>query len=171
MAILILWSFQERTTWATIPSAALSLGASLAICLLSYIDHAHSVGPSSVIALYSFFSLILDAFQGRTLFLLDYSPPLVWTFVAGLALKFVLIFLESWPKTKYLKEPYNSFSAEEQGGIFNTAFLWWINPLIINGYKKLLSEKDLPRISSKLSSREHRDGLQKAWDARCRITP
>lgn len=169
LTILVLWVFEGSRTRATIPAAVVALTASLSICVLSYIEHVRSVRPSVILALYSFFSLIFDAFQARTLFLRHASSPLVWTFTAGVGMKCILLILESLPKTAYLKEPYSNLSSEELGGVFNTCFLWWINQLIITGYKKLLSTDDLPKIDTKLKSEPLRDRLQKSWDQRCML--
>jgi ATP-binding cassette subfamily C (CFTR/MRP) protein 1 len=123
--------------------------------------------PSTIIALYSFFSAIFDGFQARTLFLLNTSTPLFSTFIAGTCVKIILLILESCSKRAFLKDPYNSLSEEELGGVFSVNLLWWINALIVKGYKTLLSADDLPKIDTHLSTELCRDEFQKAWNSRC----
>ena len=163
----MLWLLEDVRTQATLPAASLSLLVSLSICLLSYIEHVRCVRPSTIIALYCFFSLIFDGFQARTLFLLGTSAPLFWNFAAAVFVKLILLILESRSKAAYLKEPYKNLSVEELGGVFNVSFLWWINPLIFKGYKTLLSPDDLPKIDTQLSTQICRNDFQKAWDERC----
>lgn len=171
MAILVLWLFEPSTlrTKATIPAAVLGLSAALSICVLSYLDHVRSIRPSAIISVYSFFSLIFDACQARTLFLRNDSTPLVWAFTSGVAARIILVVLESLSKKSYLKEPYCNLSPSEISGIFNTSFLFWVNPLIVTGYKRLLNPEDLPPLDSPLASTLCRDRLQLAWDKRSRV--
>ena len=86
-------------------------------------------------------------------------------------MELVLLILESREKSAILKEPYKSLSPEEKSGIFSRTFLWWINPLIADGYKRLLSIEDLPKIDSEFSAAPLRDAMQKGWDQRRMESP
>lgn len=87
--------------------------------------------------------------------------------ITALFVKFLILIQESRPKTKYLKEQYEDLSPEDTEGIFNDLFIWWINPLIAKGYRKLLSTDELPNMDSHLHSERNRNKLQNAWDSRC----
>ena len=86
-------------------------------------------------------------------------------------MELMLLILESREKSRILKEPYKSLSPEEKAGVFSRTFLWWVNPLIIDGYKRLLSAEDLPKINSEFASAPLRDAMQKGWDQRCMESP
>ncbi|PYI01950.1 hypothetical protein BO78DRAFT_422977 [Aspergillus sclerotiicarbonarius CBS 121057] len=115
------------------------------LCVLSYLEHEKTIGPSTVLLIYLFLSALLDATRLRTLWLLgDGGLPFKAISSVSLAVKLAILFVESQGKTKhFLDSKDTSRSPEETGGIFSNGLFLWTNPLLVRGFKKVLSLGDL----------------------------
>ncbi|KAH7350682.1 P-loop containing nucleoside triphosphate hydrolase protein [Rhexocercosporidium sp. MPI-PUGE-AT-0058] len=163
LGLLVLWT-TNRVTRATLPSSALSFLAAIAVLLLSGLEDSRAVQPSLLLSIYLLATLSFDAVQVRTLYLRHENPTLLSLFTASLAIKAVLLVLESRSKRRYLNAPYNGNSPETTGGIFNRSFFWWINPILATGFRRLLTLDDLFQTDASLLSEPLRDRMQKSWD-------
>lgn len=169
LAFLILWATNGSIrTRASVPSAAISFAAALAVLLLSSVEHSRSVGPSTLLSVYLLLSSVLDLAQARTLYLQRDSLPIAAIFFAIIGIRLSLLLLESCSKRPYLKPPYNNLSPESTSGIFNRTVFWWLNPLFVKGFQGLLSFNDLCTTDSKLASEPLSRSMHKAWDTRCK---
>jgi hypothetical protein len=65
------------------------------------------------------------------------------TFTTSFTLKTVILVLEAWEKTPYLASNLEAHSPEETSGIFNRSVFYWLNKILVLGYKKVMSVKDL----------------------------
>ena len=165
LALLVLWT-SNRVTRATIPSSALSFAAAIAILLLSGLEDSRAVRPSLIISIYLLSTLIFDAVQARTLYLRHDDPGILGLFTTSVAVKAILLILESRSKRRYLRAPYNAYSPETTGGIFNRSVFWWINPILATGFRRLLTLDDLFQTDASLLTEPLRNRMQKCWD-RC----
>ncbi|KAH7420082.1 putative multidrug resistance protein, partial [Cadophora sp. MPI-SDFR-AT-0126] len=163
IGLLVLWT-SNRVTLATLPSSALSFAAAIAILLLSGLEDSRAVQPSFILSIYLLSTLLFDAVQVRTLYLRHDDPAILGLFTASVAIKAVLLILESRSKRRYLRAPYNAYSPETTGGIFNRSFFWWINPILATGFRRLLTLDDLFQTDASLLSEPLRDRMQKSWD-------
>jgi hypothetical protein len=59
-------------------------------------------------------------------------------------------------------------TSEETAGILSKIFLWWMNPLLKEGYRASLNLAILPAIDGALSSQKLRKQALRAWARRCR---
>jgi ATP-binding cassette subfamily C (CFTR/MRP) protein 1 len=167
LSLLILWATSDNLrTPSSIPAAALSFVNSLALGQLSYLEHTRSLQPSTLITVYLLLSLLFDAAQSRTLYLRANSNVLAAVFTASITLKLALLVLEAQSKRPSLKQPYRNYAREALSGIFNRSFFWWLNPLFIGGFGKVLTLEDLGTIDESLASEPLRDCIQTIWDAR-----
>ena len=162
-------SHDPIVTRASLPSAIVSFVASIAILVLSYIEHMRSIKPSFLLNIYLLLSALFDAVQVRTLFLLHDNTSTVAVFTTALGVKIVLLLLEARAKRSYLKTPYASLSVECTIGIFNLSFFWWLNETFARGFRTLLTFNDLEKIDADLASETLGAALQKSWDTRCKI--
>ena len=153
-------------TRATLPSSALSFAAAIAILLLSGLEDSRAVRPSLIISIYLLSTLIFDAVQARTLYLRHDDPGILGVFTTSVAVKAILLILESRSKRRYLRAPYNAYSPETTGGIFNRSVFWWINPILATGFRRLLTLDDLFQTDASLLTEPLRNRMQKSWD-RC----
>ncbi len=126
--------------------------------LLSCIDHSKSPRPSVVLTVYVFFTLLLDAAQARTLFLLSstnhresaYSA----VFVAAVAVKLAILLLESRRKAQWvLRWDETAHSPEETSGVFSLGVFFWLNSLFLVGYKRVMTIADLFPLDSTLDGK------------------
>lgn len=166
MTLLILWAvYDNLRTSTSIPATALSFVDALALGLLSYLEHTRSLQPSTLIASYLLFSLFFDAAQARTLYLRADSSVLAAIFTTSIALKLAVLIIEAQSKRPALKEPYRNYAREALSGIFNRSVFWWLRPLFVGGFRRILTLDDLGSIDESLASEPLRDRLQQTWDA------
>lgn len=168
LAQLILWSVNPALrTVATIPATVLSLVATFGLVLLSYLEQQRSVRPSTLSCLYLLSSIIFDIPQARTLYLRQGPLPIAVIFTLTMAVKTAMLALESQEKSKNLKKPYEEYPPEATRGILDRSVLWWLNPLFLKGFRKLLTLDDLYPTDDALSSQMLREKMQTTWDTRC----
>jgi len=115
------------STAASVPAAALALVDAFIVCVLSYLEHARSIRPSTVLSLYLFLSPLLDVPQSRTLFL-RHDGAIGAVFTAVMATKLVLLVAESLPRARLLMPPFRNYPPEATSGVFIRTFLVWVTP-------------------------------------------
>ncbi|TGO61642.1 hypothetical protein BOTNAR_0126g00140 [Botryotinia narcissicola] len=145
-----------------VAASTLKLVAALCMLPLSVIDHSRSPRPSVVLNSYLFFTLLLDAAQARTLFLSsDNESGLVYSsiFITALALKCIILLLESRQKSKWKEH-----SPEETSGIFSLGVFFWLNKMFLMGYNKVLAIEDLYPLDTSFDAKSLHDGFSKNMD-------
>ncbi|KAK1463361.1 ABC transporter [Colletotrichum melonis] len=167
-AVLILWITTPSTTItntrATIPTAILSLIASIGLGLLSWLAHQRSVRPSFVLSVYLFLSILFDTARARTLWMLGPHQTIPAIFTCTLAVRAVMILLESTEKRRILVPEHKGYSREVTSGTFNRSVFFWLTSLFINGYRNILQLDDLYPLDPKLASEPLYRKLAGAWD-------
>ena len=167
LALLVLWSITPiYRTRVSIPAAALSFLASLALLMLSSLEHTRSIRPSFIINTYILFSLLLEMPQCRTLWLRSGPRSVPSVFTAAIATKTFILYLEARSKRRSLFPPYRLYAPEALVSIYDRAVLWWLNPLFLQGYKSLLNFERLYKIDADLSSEKVESGFQQTWARR-----
>ena len=162
LGLLICWS-RNQLTRAALPSAVLSFLAGFAILGLSRFEHSRAVRPSSLLNVYLLVSVVFDAVQVRTLYLKKVEPAILGLFTADIVIKMVVLLLESKSKRSHLKSPYNSYSPETTSGVFSRSFFWWLNPLVLTGFRKILTLDDLFTSDPELLSEPLLRQMQQSW--------
>ncbi|KAI8283986.1 ABC transporter atnG [Colletotrichum sp. SAR 10_98] len=132
--------------------AVLGLLASLGVGLLSWLEHDRSVRPSFVLSTYLFLSVLLDTARARTLWMLGPNQTIPAIFTCTLALRAVMILLESTEKRRILVPQHKGYSKEVTSGTFNRSVFFWLTSLFINGYRNILKLEDLYPLDPKLAS-------------------
>lgn len=110
-----------------------------------------------------FLTLFLDAARARTEWLLRASTTISSIFLISLGLKFVLLVMESLPKTGILLNNGRRYTTEETAGIFSLSFFAWLYPLILRGYRRHLSIDDLYPVNYHISSESVASRIQVVW--------
>ncbi len=154
------------TDSALLTARLLSLIASAAVCVLSFLEHGRSVAPSTVLTVYLVFSTLCDVIQVGLLYVarnLCDPPGLAF---AIFIVKLLLLHLEARNKTSILREPYRHLAPEETAGFFGSAFFWWVNRIIALGYSKIFSLEDMPPLATYLDTLKQREAMQQTWDKR-----
>lgn len=134
----------------SIVAATLSFCNAVAFSALSYLEHSKSLRPSALLNTYLFFSLLFDVVRARILWLRGDDISFSALFTASLAMKAIMLILESWRKSP-LGEMRNK-SPEESAGIFALSLFLWLNRLVIHGFRKLLLMEDLYPMAEKMSA-------------------
>ena len=143
----ILWALQPtglgglRT--ASIAACFVSLAASLLSCALSYVEHAKSLRPSLLLNVYLAVSVLLDAATLRTFWLTELPLSIRAVFTSSFALKLLILVLEAQEKGKSLLQGSGKDSPETTAGLFSQSSMWWLNTLLLNGFRRLLTPSDL----------------------------
>ncbi|TGO26008.1 hypothetical protein BPAE_0068g00420 [Botrytis paeoniae] len=164
IALLASWMVsQGQQTPASVPAAALSVIVTIGLAALSNLENNRSIRPSLVICTYLLLSTLLDLAQARTLWLQHGNTALSAVFTCSVLAKAVLLCLEAFEKRSFLKDPYNRYPPEALAGFINTSLFWWLNTLIQNGHRNLLSLGDLFDTDKALSSSSLETKMQTAW--------
>ncbi|KAG5785091.1 hypothetical protein H9Q73_001249 [Fusarium xylarioides] len=143
--------------------SVLSFVATALLCPLLYLEHMRSIRPADLAVVFLLLSLGCDMIVAIQEGLEE------WLILAiKITLKLLLVATESRSKQRILKSPYSSQAPEELAGILSRIFIWWINPILALGNRKILSVDDLPPIGHLLTSEKLRRDSLKAWDQRAR---
>ncbi|KAI1010915.1 hypothetical protein LB504_002300 [Fusarium proliferatum] len=143
-----------------IASSVINLLAALAMVMISYTDHNRSPRPSILLNTFLFLALLFDIAQSRTLFLLSESTQEITysaVFTTSLAVKVVILFLETKSKNKWITWDRDEHSPEETSSIFSLGVLSWLNSIFLQGYRSTLSMDDLYPLDVALHSKQLHD--------------
>ncbi|RYP73609.1 hypothetical protein DL771_003497 [Monosporascus sp. 5C6A] len=150
-----------------IASSVLKLVSALFMITLSLVDHSRSPRPSVLLNSYLFLTLLLDAAQARTLFLLSHDKPeLTYSsiFSAAIALKVGILLLEAQRKSRWVSWDEKEHSPEETSGIFSLGVFFWLNKMFLEGYRKILTIKDLYPLDSSLDGKSLHEEFSRNMD-------
>lgn len=151
-------------TRATVPSAVLSFLASVLVLPLSRLESNRTIRPSSLLSLYLLVSVAFDAIQVRTLFLRHDESAILGLFTTSVALKLILLVLESMNKRRYLRAPYSSYPPESTSGLFGRSLFWWLNPMLATGFRRLMTLDDLFVADKALLSASLGEQMKRSWN-------
>ena len=138
-----------------ISSAALTFVLSLCLLPLSSLEHTRSLRPSILLNAYLLLTILFDIAQTRTLWLAsDNYDELSFArlFTAGVAIKALLLVLESVQKTRWVTLDAKDHSPEETAGLFGLSTYMWLNQLFFQGYNKILTMDDLFPLDHEMTS-------------------
>lgn len=169
LASLALWARPTAVrTRASIPSATLPLISSLVFCVISYAEHRQATRPSSLLNSYLFSTLLFDIAHARTLWLRgadNIGRAIASLAIAGVVVKAVILVLEAWEKRSVLRSEYRAYPPEATGSIYNRYFFWWLNPLFVQGFRRVLVIDNLLTLDKKLGAAYCYERFRAAWTA------
>lgn len=141
------------------------MAASLAVVLLSYLEHDRALRSSLLLTVFLFLSVLLDLARTRTLWLLNLDPVAIPAVLSvSMGLRVVMMVVESLPKRNILVEQYRHLPLEMTSNTFSRGVFWWLWPLFFTGYKRLLTLKDLYTLPEKLKTRRLYSMMRARWD-------
>ncbi|KAK6815737.1 P-loop containing nucleoside triphosphate hydrolase protein [Apiospora arundinis] len=173
LALIILWAQQPMSgnnnnddglRIACVAASGTSFAASLALSALSYLEHARSLRPSLVLNVYLLASLVLDCAVLRTFWLAPVHAAIRAVYTASFCLRGAAFVLEATGKRRFVLHERDGKSAEALSGLCSQALLWWINPLLVIGYRRLLRPGDLYVLDEGLSTRANGERFWKYWN-------
>jgi ATP-binding cassette subfamily C (CFTR/MRP) protein 1 len=163
LAILVLWS-KSPVTAVAVAAAALGLLSAVAISLLAVTEYQRTIRPSRTTTTYLLGAILADCVIIRTLYIRDYVPNVAAVTSATAACKIVILLLESWPKTRYLKPMSQTPGRVDVAGPFSRAFMWWLGPMLVRGYSHILSLADVYPLDHDLYSEKLRERMEQCWE-------
>jgi ATP-binding cassette, subfamily C (CFTR/MRP), member 1 len=168
LSLVAVWAAQPpslgHVRTVSLAASCLSLAASLFICGLSYVEHAKSPRPSSILNAYLLVSLLLDAAILRSFWLSGLSTTLRVLFTTSFVLKAALLVLEAVEKDSFLRRQRPGRSSPEvTSGLYNRGLFCWISPLIWDGFRRLLQPDDLYSLDESMSTAVLHDAFWHAW--------
>ncbi|KAH6972083.1 ABC transporter [Ilyonectria sp. MPI-CAGE-AT-0026] len=148
LALLILSATSNDPGFDAFAIAASTLGflAMLFMAGLSFAEHSRAPRPSALLVCYLLLQILLDVAQARTHWLIAQSPSatrFASLFTTALAVKVVILVLESQRKARWLSWNVDEHSPEEMSGIFSLGVYFWLSNLFLRGYHSILSTDDL----------------------------
>ncbi|KAK3377548.1 P-loop containing nucleoside triphosphate hydrolase protein [Podospora didyma] len=139
-----------------VSSTAVTFVSALCMLALSFLEHSRSPRPSILLNAYLFLTILLDCAQARTLWLVSNTADEITfsrLFTAGLALKSIIVLLESAHKSRWVVHwDVKKHSPEEFSGLFGLGAFFWLNKLFLVGYRKILTMDDLFPLDSNMAS-------------------
>ncbi|KAB5542688.1 ABC transporter [Coniochaeta sp. 2T2.1] len=142
--------------------------AFLGLSPLLYFEHTRSIRPSDLAIIYTLVSFLCDAATLWCTSSQHVGRSCVVFNAASIAVKLLLIVVESQEKHLILQGRLGQWSPEQLAGILNRTFLWWINAILIQGYRLILVDESLPPLDHGLDSRLLRHRASQAWDQRAK---
>lgn len=142
--------------------SSLDLAASLGVAWLSSWAHRRSIRPSNLAVAYLLAKLVCY------LVWIPVSHPLHdRTHVAARACSTLIVLVsESLGKRSALFKAYVGEPPEATSSFLGNVLFLWINPILARGYRKPLSEVEIPDLDYDASSKALRRAIVRAWDQR-----
>ncbi|KAI0483144.1 multidrug resistance-like protein [Xylariaceae sp. FL0804] len=163
LSLLALWTTRSSGTLrsVTVASSSLSFAAALVLCVLSLAEHARSVRPSFLLNAYLFLSLVFDGAILRTYWLAGAPLAIRALFAASFAIKAAILVLEAKEKQKYIIGSRRS--PEETSGLYSQGLFWWVNSLLLGGFRTLLGPSDLYPMAEEMSTTHLSNDFRLRW--------
>lgn len=166
IALLALWaqrSDDATTTRTTIPAAALTFVASTGVCLLTWLEHERSIRPQLILSVYLSLTTLIDLARTRTLWMIYTNRSIPAIFTCTMAIRALLLVLESIAKRNSLVPAYKSDPREVTSSTISRSTFFWLTPLLRKGYKKILRLDDLDLLDKNMGSEHVGRVLVQAW--------
>ncbi|KAK3680588.1 putative multidrug resistance-associated protein [Podospora appendiculata] len=149
-----------------IASGTLQLLAVVFLGLLSQWEHRNATRPSFLISAYLALTIILDSARARTQSFINGQDTVAGLLIAIVVAKVVLLVIETRDKTAILFPEYAETSPELRASLFSRAFFIWLLPLLVKGFKGVLSSQNLPTINEMLASPQLAAKVEARWERR-----
>ncbi|KAI1780252.1 P-loop containing nucleoside triphosphate hydrolase protein [Hypoxylon cercidicola] len=151
-----------------VSSSAVTFVSALCMIFTSYSEHSRSPRPSALLNAYVFLTILFDVAQTRTLWLAsDNFEEVIFSrlFTAALAVKALILVLESRHKSRWIRWDAKDHSPEETAGLLGLGAFLWLNRLFLTGYRKVLTIDDLFPLDQSMASRHLQARLSKHMEA------
>ncbi|KAJ6779521.1 hypothetical protein PWT90_07627 [Aphanocladium album] len=138
---------------------------SIGVIIITYASHAYFLQPVLFLASYLNITLLLDlvtiySYYHRTG--LDTIARLTCSLPV---LKFILLALEETSKRSLvIAENRDQISREITAGFWNRATFFWVNPLLLFGFRHVIHDNNLPSIGEQFDSKYLYQKLKATWE-------
>jgi ATP-binding cassette subfamily C (CFTR/MRP) protein 1 len=151
-------------TKTTIVSAVVILFATFALAVTSNYEHYRNPRPSSPIGIYLVVTWVFDVAKVRSLLAIKHGKPLAYMQAVTAAVKLGLIVLEFKEKRAWFLDTKAFPAPESTANFFNRLTFFWVNPLLLRGYKKPLQENDLFEVQDQIVGEKNLLAFAERWE-------
>ncbi|KYK55948.1 hypothetical protein DCS_07913 [Drechmeria coniospora] len=152
IAILVVQCLGHGTrSPASVPAAATSTMAALAVMALSSLEHTRALRPSSLMLVYLFMTILFDLARCRTRFIMS-ETSLATILTADCVIKLVSFALEARGKASTFLASQAEKSVEQRAGPISRTFFFWLISMFKTGYSRSFSVADMGPIDEVLYS-------------------
>lgn len=164
LALLIFRARQDAVRTATsLAEVSLRLVDAFVLLILSIAEDRQSIRPSSIINAYLAGSLLFDAAQVRTLWLIHEAVAFCALATASLGLKLALLVTEAQSKRQRLDQSYQGLTPEATSSPFSRGTFWWLRSLLWRGFRTPLKLEDMFGLEKSMSSDALESSFSDAW--------
>nr|QIW91876.1 TRT [Phialomyces arenicola] len=151
-----------KTSTTRLSNAVIIIGflASPIFAFLSHREHYRSARPSTILTVYFLGTIPMDAARARTLLRMPGNRAIGSIFTTIVCCKLILLVLEAKEKRKLMSR---CFPPEQTAGILNRSFFWWLNPLLLAGYKQSLTADELLTVDDGIALEEWQEKIRDKW--------
>ncbi|KAI7970770.1 hypothetical protein EIK77_007950, partial [Talaromyces pinophilus] len=144
-------------------SGVLSIVATFAATVLSFLEDQRSFKPSDTLVIYFSFLTILQIPRLRSLWLMSSVGICQGLWTAIFAVTVGLVLLESASKACILRPVYLTLSPEEVCGFWPRSFFAWVLPLFRTGFSTTIGIGDIPEVDHDLRGHAANAKLSRTW--------
>lgn len=149
IAVLAVQVRLTNKTTASVPSAVVSLVASLLIPVVSCVEHLKSLRPSALLVSFLSLTILFEAVRTRT-YWLSGEVALAATLSVGVGIRLVVLYFETLSKKGIVLAQNEKIAAERLAGPISRTLFYWLNGLMTSGYRGLIQPEDLGPIDDRL---------------------
>ncbi|KAK6338386.1 hypothetical protein TWF730_002449 [Orbilia blumenaviensis] len=169
LTLLVLWSvfgINSAIRAQVIAATSLSFLGAVVFCGLSYYEHSRSSRASWLLTAYLSVTLLLDAAILRTLHLSPAAFPLAIRVASSIAfiVKISIIITESMRKDVGGNSNGEARTPEKYASPFSQLFYFWLNELIIHGFKRILKLGDLFQVVGEMEAQRLDERFWNLWE-------
>lgn len=168
LASVVFWYKSPLNSRVAQAAAVLTFASSVGIVAITYASHAYFLQPVLFLALYLTLTLLFDLVTLRTYFNRNGLDTIAFLTCALPPLKVALLILEEVSKRPFIlaEQVRNSLSDEVIAGFWNKSTFLWVNPLLLFGFRHVISTSDLPDIGHQFNSEKLYQNFKRSWDRR-----
>lgn len=138
------------------------------MAILSSAEDRKSIKPSNVLTLYLGFSVVFDLTLNRTIWVpqdpgSETDKSLATPLLLSLIFRIVLFSLEIRTKRHRFLPDWAKTGPEEAAGIINKSLFWWINSLLVRGYRNKESMTTYYKLDNELVAQNALPQLYLQW--------
>ncbi|KAK0724137.1 P-loop containing nucleoside triphosphate hydrolase protein [Lasiosphaeris hirsuta] len=149
VAVLAVQTRLANSTAGSIPSAVVSLIATLFIPFVSHFEHVKSLRPSSLLVVFLSLTCLFEATRTRT-YWLSGEAALAATLSVALGIRLVALCLELLSKGDLVLARDGKIAVELLAGPISRTVFHWLNGLMASGYRGVLRLEDFGPIDDRL---------------------
>ncbi|KAK3349094.1 canalicular multispecific organic anion transporter 1 [Lasiosphaeria hispida] len=149
IAVLAVQTRLANKTAGSVPSAVISLIATIFIPFVSHSEHLKSLRPSSLLVVFLSLTCLFEATRTRT-YWLNGEAALAATLSVALGIRLIALYLETLSKRDLLLARDGKIAVELLAGPISRTVFHWLNGLMAGGYRGVLHLEDFGPIDERL---------------------